>query len=265
MAVVEGKFYSEELNKQMGFVAILPVDTPESFTTGSETPNQITKVLYLLHGYSGNEKDWIHHAPVIEVANKYNMAIILPQGDNSFYLDHEKTQENYGRYIGIELVEKVKRMFGINLPREKTFIGGLSMGGFGALRNGLFYSETFGGIIALSSALILEGISKMKPEDKDGMAPYGYYESVLGDLQEVLTSNKNPKVNAKQFVSTGRSMNIYIACGVDDFLIEQNRDMHDYLDSIGCSHCYVEDQGAHEWGFWNKYIQEGAAWLNEKA
>lgn len=261
MAVVEGKFYSQEIHKQVDFVAILPVDTPDVYIQNDEKANKITKVLYLLHGYSGNEKDWLHHAPMVELANQYHMAIILPQGDNGFYVDHEATGDHYGRYIGIELVEMVKRMFGIDLDRKDTYIGGLSMGGFGALRNGLLYGDTFGGILALSSALIQDQVATMEPGEDDGFAPYGYYKTVFGDLDHVLESDKNPKINAKHLKDKETHVRLYMACGVDDFLIENNRDLHQFLESIEYEHCYVEDSGAHEWNFWNKYIQKGVAWL----
>lgn len=78
--------------------------------------------------------------------------MVMPSGDNAFYVDQPKGHNNYGEYIGQELVRLTRKMFPLSRKREDTFIGGLSMGGYGALRNGLKYSDTFGAVIALSGA-----------------------------------------------------------------------------------------------------------------
>ena len=85
----------------------------------------------------------------------------MPDGANRFYLDNPDIGEYYGAYVGEELVEITRRMFPLSRERKDTAIGGLSMGGFGAIRNGLFYADTFGSIIGLSSALITEEVAAM--------------------------------------------------------------------------------------------------------
>ena len=73
-----------------------------------------------------------------------------------FYMDHPNANENYSEFIGKELVKITRRMFPLSHKKEDTFIAGLSMGGYGAIRNGLKYHDTFGYIAGLSSAMILE-------------------------------------------------------------------------------------------------------------
>ena len=79
-----------------------------------------------------------------------------------FYMDHPNANENYSEFIGKELVKITRRMFPLSHKKEDTFIAGLSMGGYGAIRNGLKYHDTFGYIAGLSSAMILE---KMRTAD----------------------------------------------------------------------------------------------------
>ena len=67
----------------------------------------------------------------------------MPAGENSFYVDDEARGHLYGEFIGCELVEHTRQLFHLSEKREDTFIAGLSMGGYGAIRNGLKYHQTF--------------------------------------------------------------------------------------------------------------------------
>jgi S-formylglutathione hydrolase FrmB len=95
------------------------------------------KTLYLLHGYSGSHTDWLHFSRIRELADKHGIAVIMPAGENRFYLDNEDTDERMGEYIGKELVDFTREMFPLSKEREETFIGGLSMGGYGAIQSPL--------------------------------------------------------------------------------------------------------------------------------
>ena len=50
-----------------------------------------------------------------------------------------------------------------------------------------------------------------------------------------------------------------IDCGVDDFLLESNREFHAYLNEIGYTHEYEEFSGAHTWDYWDLHVQEAIA------
>ena len=77
----------------------------------------------------------------------------MPTGENKFYCDSEISGDRYGKFIAEDLVEFTRDTLPLSRKREDTFIGGLSMGGFGSIVNGLRHPETFGCITALSSAL----------------------------------------------------------------------------------------------------------------
>ncbi len=87
------------------------------------------------------------------IAQQYNLVVILPSGENSFYVDHPSGAA-YGEYIGEELIEVTRELFPLSTKREKTWIAGLFMGGYGALRNGLYYAETFSKLAAFSSPIL---------------------------------------------------------------------------------------------------------------
>jgi putative tributyrin esterase len=260
MAMMQISFFSASLKREVTFNALLPLEQPESRDKEQE-PVKPLKSLYLLHGYCGSHTDWISFSRIKELSDRYRIAVFMPAGENRFYLDDEETEMNMGDYVGRELVAFTRRMFPLSRSREDTFIGGLSMGGYGALRNGLYYAETFGRIIALSSALITYHVAGMKPGHHNGIAGYGYYRSVFGDLDQVLGSDKDPEALIHRLKADGSSLpDIYIACGTEDFLLDVNQRFQRFLLSEGVKHTYKETPGAHTWDFWNEKISDALEW-----
>ena len=159
------------------------------------------------------------------------------------------------------MIEFTRKMFHLSERREDTLIGGLSMGGYGAIRNGLKYSGNFGYIIALSSALITKGIEGIPPDYKNSIADYKYYTRVFGNLNQLSGSDKDPEALIINLRSNNISIpKIYMACGTEDFLINENRSYHSFLNSEGVDHTYVESPGIHDWTFWNEYIEKAIMW-----
>jgi S-formylglutathione hydrolase FrmB len=212
-----------------------------------------------LHGFTGCGRGWTY---LYELAEKYNFALVFPSGENSFYLDAEATGAKYGTFIGSELVEFIRKTFGLCLAKEDTFISGLSMGGFGALHTGLAYPDTFSKIVALSSALIVHGISGMKPGESNEIANYQYYQRYFGDLDKLIESDNNPETLIKKMIQQKRDIpEIYMACGTEDFLLEDNRRFHKFLIENKIKFEYIESPGNHDMIFWNEYFAKGFEWM----
>lgn len=257
MALLQVNFTSQSLMRTVPINVILPVD---KITLDPERNSYPT--LYLLHGVLGNYTDWIIQTSIKRWAEEKNLAVVMPSGDNMFYVDQKEGNNFYGEFIGKELVEITRRMFPLSRRREDTFIAGLSMGGFGALRNGLKYHETFGYIAGLSNAMFLEGVEERKNDSTFFLDRRDYMESVFGDLSRVGDSDKNPRWLAKRIADRGESFpEIYIACGTEDSLLEKNRALRDYLRKLGAPVTYEEGPGSHEWDFWNCYIKKVIDWL----
>ena len=154
MATGRLRFYSISQMGQVNISYVIPNDIPPIMVEGNEHFKRPMKTLYLLHGFSGNESDWEYNGVAEDIAGKYNLAVIMITGGNNFYLDRKATGCQYGTFAGEEVVNYTRKLFGLSEKREDTLIGGLSMGGFGALHTGLRYPDTFGKIGAMSSALI---------------------------------------------------------------------------------------------------------------
>ena len=261
MALIQVNFVSNALKRTVPLQVILPVDKGDGsgFVNG---PEQRYPTLYLLHGLFGNYTDWVSNTRVQMWAEEKNLAVVMPSGDNSFYVDQLGPNNDYGAFIGEELVELTRRMFPLSRRREQTFIGGLSMGGFGALRNGLKYAETFGGIAALSSALHLFEFAPGDPRREMLMRE----DACLGDWQQAAASDKNPAVALEELTLRVKAKKaefprIYMACGTEDGLLQANRSFRDKLLAAGAPLTSREAPGIHDWNFWDAQLPQVLSWL----
>ncbi len=262
MAFIDVNFYSESLRRAVPFSVIIPNDGMKEAIEGNEHYNRPMKTLFLLHGYSANQQAWVHYSPIVDFANKFNIAVVLPAGENSFYVDGQGIGSDYCTYVGKELVEYVGKTFNISTAYEDLFIEGLSMGGFGALYIGLRFNNTFSKISALSSALIIHNIQGMKEGTVDKIADYGYYKTIFGDLETVAYGDKNPENIVKKIIENKEQMpEMLIACGTEDFLIEENRIFNRFLKEHNVEHLYYESKGEHDFLFWNEYLEKSMYWF----
>ncbi len=261
MALAQVNFFSKSLMRTVTINVILPVDN-YSFEGNQLTNRKEFRTLYLLHGMLGNYTDWVSGTRIQAWAQEKNLAVIMPSGDNHFYVDKSETGELYGEFIGEELVEVTRRMFHLSHKREDTFIAGLSMGGYGAIRNGLKYADTFGYIAGLSSGLILDKIPNSTDDAPAFFNRRGYYKAIFGDFNTLFGSD----MDYKYLITVLKEQNkpipgIYLACGTEDFLIEENRDYRDFLQNAGVDFTYEEGPGGHDWMFWDTYIKKVVDWL----
>jgi len=261
MATITTTFQSEELKRNVTFSAIIPTATKSlyDYETKAEAKPQGFKTLYLLNGWNGNHEDWIINSSIVKLAEQYNLAVIMPSGENSFYVDHVDGS-NYGRFIGEELVSVTRNLFPLSKKRDDTFIGGLSMGGYGALRNGYMYNDTFSKIIGLSSSVL-------------------HKHDHVHDLTEENAINTKLKfiIQSESFAGMDDTLDIYevirqaetkpdlfLTIGTEDFLYEENRQLHDWLEKEGLNHHYAEAPGEHNWKFWEKTIHQAIKWIYGK-
>lgn len=253
MALIQVNFTSKCLKRTVPFNVILPVESMSPLSPPAELP---LKTLYLLHGYTGSYMDWLLNSALGELAIMHGLAIILPDAQNHFYVDDMKRRDMYGEYIGHELVDFTRRMFPLSDKREDTIIGGISMGGYGALRNGLKYNGVFGHIIGISPAIVTQELKTATDEPNHVGATRGFFESVFGDLTKVNDSD----MDLHWLIDNLHEVNavfpdIYLACGCNDMLVFESRRLHGHLNDLGVAHTYEEGPGTHDPLFFNPHLQ----------
>ena len=255
MAILSIEYASDCLRRTVDVKAVVPWEMAGG---GAKR-----RLLILLHGYGNRNTEWIRNSSIVSLASKYNLCVVMPSGENSFYLDGKETGRQYGTFVGSELPEFICGLFGMNCGREDTFIGGLSMGGFGAIHVSLRFPRRFGRLFAFSSALLQYELDRVPPEG-NSVANREYYELMFGDLKKVMDSRSNPEVLIREAMEKGEQLpEIYMACGTEDFLLEPNRRFAAFLREHGVKHEYHEGPGGHDFAFWNQYLERAVRWLAE--
>lgn len=261
MAIINTEYFSFALKGSTRLTALLPIDQHANMSLPLYYVAHPWPTLYLLHGIFGGCNDWLRKSSIEALSFEYGVAVVMPEGGNLFYLDNKTTGVYCGEMIGKELIEVTRKMFNISIRREDTAIGGLSMGGYGAIRNGLKYHDTFGAIMAFSSAMIVEAYGAGEIE-KLALAslPKAYYNHIFGPEHEMNGSDKDPIVLAKNCLKTNNNPRLYIACGTEDSLYQANVNYHEALKRIDYPHEWQTSHGAHDFDFWDRAVTAAMAW-----
>ena len=209
-------------------------------------------VIYLLHGAYGHFRDWLKKIPdanaVKDIADRYNLIIVMPEGETfSFYIDSPVNKDSqFDTYITSEVISKIDKTYRTVADKKGRAISGLSMGGHGALYLSAKHPDLFAAAGSMSGAVDMAGI----PDDSTNrkMAPiFG----TQGVSPEVLASysvmNMIDKLKANK-------LPLIIDCGVSDFLIESNRELHRRLVYYQVPHDYTERPGTHTWEYWENSL-----------
>ncbi|MBQ6570101.1 MAG: acetylesterase [Clostridia bacterium] len=255
MAILTAEIFSQCLNRNTQIRVIIPADDLNGFRSGP------FKTLYLLHGVYGTYNDWINRTGILGIAEKNSLAVVMPDGANDFYVDNPKAAKNYGEYIGRELIQITRGLFPLSDNREDTFIGGLSMGGYGALRAGLKYSDTFSKIIALSTAVI-----NQNGRVEDDSFPFfpmrkGFLDSVFGDFSTIGDTGNDLITLIESQANIKNKPSIYFSCGRQDDFYNDNVKFYKLANELGFDCTADWREGYHEWGFWNSVIGDAVKWL----
>lgn len=222
-------------------------------------------VLYLLHGAYGHFNDWLSKTPdknlLHNLADQYNIIIVMPEGETfSFYLDSPVNKgSQFETYITEEVIQKVDHTYRTINDRKGRVITGLSMGGHGALFLSTKHPELFCAAGSMSGAVDMG--SMINPESKERvtklMEPVFGIEGVP---QEVYAANA--VLNMVDKIKSNK-LELIIDCGVDDFLIESNRELHRRLVYNKVSHDYTERPGAHTWDYWENALPVHVLFFNK--
>lgn len=110
-------FFSNSLRRNVSFEMFIPNDIRTDIQNEETVyTKRDTKTLFLLHGYTRSAGSW----GLEEFARRYNFAMIMPNGENAFYLDGESMGHKYLTYLGTELTELSAKPSGLQKkPRTR--------------------------------------------------------------------------------------------------------------------------------------------------
>jgi putative tributyrin esterase len=216
-------------------------------------------VLYLLHGGGGTFSDWLKQTPdkllLHKMADQYNIIIVTPEGERlGGYLDSPVEPGNkFETYITQEVVSMIDHTYRTIRDRKGRVITGLSMGGHGAFYLATRNPELYCAAGSMSGALDLNSASwNITAEFAKDIAPG--FERILGPVGAI--PNHYAANSVVNLADTMKSNDIKLIfdCGVDDFLIEPNRELHRRLLYNKTPHDYTERPGGHTWDYWENAL-----------
>ena len=294
--VREDAFFSPSLGVRKHLVVYLPP------SYGRDSTRRYS-VAYYLHGLFGTETDWLSKGSIDLVADSLShagapeMILVLPDGDDGWYTSwvdpvpyatcadtlHVESPDRYcvvnaryDDYVAHDVVAYVDSHYRTRRDRAHRGIGGLSMGGYGAVSIALRYPEVFGaaashsGVVSpmytgphpfAAPARYATTIDELKP-GAGGFWPR-YLHFWGRDLERWRAAD--PAHVAEQLVARGGPIPaLFIDCGKEDGLVDQNRAFDAELRRLNVKHSYAEWPGAHTWRYWSTHVRESLAWMADQ-
>lgn len=227
-------FYSPELDRDMPYYIYLP---PNYASEARRYP-----VLYMLHGLGGHREEWLAYNLIDAVDGEIRtnsippMIVVLPQGDKDYWIDHTNDGPRWGEYLYRDLVAHIDTTYRTLRSPASRAIGGLSMGGWGALYHAFTHPDVFGVVGAHSPGL--------RPDD--GSVPF------LGTGAEF--DSKDPLAIARKSQNLSQ-IQIWIDLGEDDTLwLPRATELHNILTSRNIPHIWQVLPGGHDYNYWRDHV-----------
>ena len=201
------------------------VQLPANYATAKDADGQLARypVLYFLHGLGDNEQTlfktggWTLIEDLRERQKISNFLIVAPEGRNSFYINAADGKDRYSDFFLQEFMPFIEKRYRVKPGRAGRAIGGISMGGFGALRMAFAYPQLFSSVSAQAPALILESPKNINAAARSGSPVVRALIGVFGNPINVAHwDGNNPFLLAKKNRVALRNLAIYFNCGQSD-------------------------------------------------
>ncbi len=254
MAHLRCDFFSEALSLSTSMTVLLPQRTSTQIGMAGRASDDPPPVLYLLHGLSDDDTAWTRFTSIERYAAAKGLAVVMPQVHRSFYAD-EAYGMKFWTFLSTELPEVVGGFFRVSTARADTFVAGLSMGGYGAMKWALRQPERFAAAATLSGALDVAHIQKydMRPHMRELTGRVFADRDLTGSPEDLLhlVATADPDALPR----------LMLRCGTDDHTQAQNERFVRACEKHGVALDSEFGPGAHEWGYWDTQIRTVIDWL----
>ena len=257
--ILRGNFSSKVLRMGTNIQFIFPEQEPR-------------RLIYLLHGLHGDQGTWIDRTMLPVFAGEYDAIFVIPEVGRSFYTDLLYGRK-YFTYVSEELPMICRKYLRFDPGREDTAVMGCSMGGYGSLRLCFTYPEKYGFCGAISPACIY--FEKMLENLRNDPGPFlktgAEAEETMKDLYAIYGPGLeyNPGYDivklARNFPDPKAMPKMYITCGTEDKLREENIRFRDEMKTRPYDFTYEEWTGLHDWYFFSDALRKTLQfWYSQK-
>lgn len=294
MAVIDINLFSKSISKQMNTTVIVPFDRKDE-----KVSKKKWKTLWLLHGMKSDNRAWIVHTDIERISKKYNLAVIMPDADNSFYTNMVYGG-NYFDYISYELPELLRILLPLSDRGEDNYIAGNSMGGYGAFKIAMSNENKYDATVSFSGPMDISSINAVLSDERvpnKGELWNKYenkYEKVAAEICEkygidmdvyialfeqgsrcdsslfkaIFGANPCLRENrhdlfflAKKLAEEGSRQRLYAFCGTSDLHYKSNLCFKNSISGLGLDYLFEDGEGGHEWNYWNSKLEKAVRWL----
>lgn len=249
MAALTWELFSDALEMGTSVRVVLPQDTDAQIGVDARESVGDLPVLYLLHGLSDDHSAWTRYTSLERYAEETGVAVVMPAAGRSFYAD-ERHGQRWWTWVSDELPTLVQRYLRVSTRREDTWVAGLSMGGYGALKLALRHPERYAGAASLSGALDAVALSRA-PERA------AFFHRVFG-------GEPGPDDDLFALLETADPASLpllHVSCGVDDVLLPQSERFVAAARARGLDPVTAYPPGGHEWAVWDAVVADVLRWL----
>jgi len=228
-------------------------DTTYIFVPDNYSKEKAYPLVYLLHGYSMDSKQWTKTIDCKSMANKYEMVIACADGFTSFYVNSvNNNKPQFERFFFEELNPRIESEY--NIDKKNIFISGLSMGGYGALHFFITYPDIFNSAGSTSGAVTID-------DKQSRELSYLFWENnrLNDDLKQVFGEktedwNRNSIINLLQAKPDFKRPFI-LDCGTEDILYSENIKLKEVAYSLGIPVTFISSTGNHNTEYWHNSIE----------
>lgn len=250
MALLTCDFFSEALEHGTSMTVVLPQPTTEQIGVTGAVPEGPPRVLYLLHGLSDDHTAWMRYTSIERHAAARGFAVVMPAVDRSFYAN-EAHGDAYWDFVSEELPQVVGRFFQVSQAPADTFVAGLSMGGYGALKHAFTYPERYAGVASLSGVADIRALGDRLERAEIVTRVFGGAFGPQDDLYALLAT-----------VNPTTAPRLYVGCGTEEEqLMPANTRLVEEARARGLDVTADFRPGVHEWGLWDAQIEDVLDWM----
>ncbi len=257
MIKIESSFESRVLNTRVKLIVVLPnkieyLQPIDSFKEYYKYDK--LKTLLLLHGAWDNGESWIENTNISRYVDENNIALILPSVGNSFY-KKKFLGEDFFEYITEEILGFAKNLFPLSDKKEDNFVGGVSMGGYGAFKIAFKRPDLFSKAFSLSGAMDLQNTARLLKTVGINL------DNVFENVRKINDTEDDIYVILNKALEEGAKIpDLYQGIGYKDYMYEGNQKFRNEASKLGINLTYEEGPGDHDWKFWNEYVEKAILW-----